>query len=251
MKKLLMLTSMAGVMVTPNLYASFSGVDGTISFGSPTFQNGNGGEFNAITTPYSGHLSLGDFPTFCLEDNSYIAQPPSGPYSYTINSGAVSGGISGATTTDTLHTGLPMDNISIGTAWLYRQFRAGSLPMLSGSGNYTEDRLADAGALQQAIWWLEDETGAGIENNYVTLATTAVAALGYADVKSDSGGAFGVVVLNLFGGPYADANGLNQDQLAIVPVPEPSTVMAGVLLLIPLGISTVRIFRRNHGKSQK
>jgi hypothetical protein len=32
---------------------------------------------------------------------------------------------------------------------------------------------------------------------------------------------------------------------ALVPVPEPTTIIAGALLLLPLGASTLRILRRN------
>lgn len=37
------------------------------------------------------------------------------------------------------------------------------------------------------------------------------------------------------------------DDVSVVAVPEPSTVLAGMLLLVPLGISTARIVRRNRG----
>ena len=80
-----MAAGLAGALAAPNLFA-YTGLDGTITFGPSTYQNGNGGEFNAITT------GLGSFPTFCIEDAEYIGQPPSGPYTYTINTGAVEGG---------------------------------------------------------------------------------------------------------------------------------------------------------------
>jgi hypothetical protein len=35
-----------------------------------------------------------------------------------------------------------------------------------------------------------------------------------------------------------------QLDLPLLPVPEPSTVMAGVLLLVPFGASTLRMLRR-------
>jgi hypothetical protein len=35
-----------------------------------------------------------------------------------------------------------------------------------------------------------------------------------------------------------------QAQLVIVPVPEPTTVIAGVLLLLPFGASTLKILRK-------
>src|SRR5208283_3440748 len=123
-------------------------------------------------------------------------------------------GDAGAYATDP-NTGLPMDNISIGTAWLYSQFQAGTLTLDDGMGSYFDaNRLANAGELQQAIWYLEDETG-GQDNGYVTLAETALGGLTDAQVKADSNGAYGVVALNLFN---MDGS-LAQNQLAVVPAP--------------------------------
>jgi hypothetical protein len=236
MKRLCMLATLAGVMAAPSLFAGF---DGQISFAASTHQSGNGGEFNAVTT------GLGSFATFCLEENENIGQPPSGPYDYFINSGAVKGG-TGVDATDS-HTGLPMDNISIGTAWLYSQFRAGTLTLDNGTGSYfSGDQTAHAGELQNAIWYLEGE--GGLDNGYVALATANLAA-GYAKVTDDSLGKYGVVALNLYDGAYyqdVTINGktyeVNQDMLGIVP--EPTTVLAGMLLLLPFGASTLRILRK-------
>ena len=211
-----MAAGLAGALAAPNLFA-YTGLDGTINFGPSTYQNGDGGEFNAITT------GLGSFPTFCLETAEFIGQPPSGPYTYTINTGAVEGGGpgNGANAIDP-NTGLPMDNISLGTAWLFSQFSAGTLTLDNGSGSYFDtDRLANAGELQQAIWYLEDENN-GVDNGYVSLAETALGT-DLTGVKADSNGEFGVVALNLF-----DSSGnLAQDELAVVP--EPTT--AGCCLL--------------------
>jgi hypothetical protein len=212
----IMAAVLAGALAAPNLFA-YTGLDGTINFGPQSpYQNGLGGEFNAITT------GLGSFPTFCIEDAEYINPPPSGPYTYTINTGAVEGGApgNGANAIDP-NTGLPMDNISRGTAWLFNQFAAGTLTLDTGSGSYFDtNRLANAGELQTAIWYLEDENG-GQNNGYVALAETALGT-DLNGIKADSNGEFGVVALNLFD---ADGN-LAQDQLA---VPEPT--MAGCFLL--------------------
>jgi hypothetical protein len=211
----MMAAGLAGALAAPNLFA-YVGLDGTLNFGASTYQNGVGGEFNAITT------GLGSFPTFCIEDAENIGQPPSGPYTYTINTGAVQGGGGGggANAIDP-YTGFPMDNISRGTAWLFSQFAAGTLTLDTGSGSYFDaNRLANAGELQQAIWYLEDENN-GVNNGYVSLAETMLGT-DLSGIKADANGEFGVVALNLF-----DANGnLAQDQLA---VPEPTT--AGCFLL--------------------
>jgi hypothetical protein len=236
MKKFCMVLSLAGVMAASNLYASF---DGTVTLYQGSYSYGNGGEFTAVTS------GLGTFQTFCIEYNEEFG--PGGTYQYTQNTGAVAGG-PGANATDP-NTGLPMDNISIGTAWLYSQFRAGTLTLDTGTGSYfNANQQANAGELQQAIWLLEDEAG-GVDNGYVTLAETALGK-NLAQIEADSNGAYGVIALNLSDGPYSTAvqspNGqtynLNQDQLAIVP--EPTTIIAGALLLLPFGASTLRILRR-------
>ena len=239
MIKIYALVGAVSLLAAPNVFASF---DGTLSFGSAgAYQNGGGGEFNVTTS------GLGNFVTFCIEHNEEISLP-SGPYNYKINTGSVKGGVSGATTTDP-NTLLPMDNISIGTAWLYSQFRAGTLTKANGSGSYYDasTRFANAGDLQNAIWFLEGE--GGVNNGYVSLAQQFAGAgnLSLLQVEADSLGAYGVVALNLFtGGNNTPQNpgGFNQDQLGLVPVPEASTMIAGALLLLPLGASALRIVRR-------
>src|ERR1017187_6241408 len=114
MKKLSTLIGVAGVLFATNLYASF---DGTLTLNSSAYSWGNGGEFTAVTS------GLGTFQTFCIEYNEEFG--PGNTYYYNQNSGAVAGG-AGANAIDS-HTGLTMDNVSIGTAWLYSQFRAGTL----------------------------------------------------------------------------------------------------------------------------
>ena len=59
----------------------------------------------------------------------------------------------------------------------------------------------------------------------------------------DANGLYGVYALNVTypnGGPA-------QDQLALVPVPvpEPTTIIAGVLLLLPFAVSTIRRSRKS------
>jgi hypothetical protein len=218
-----LVAGLAGMMMAPSLFACI-GLDGTLNFSASTYENGDGGEFNVVTT------GLGSFATFCIEVHECIGQPPSGPYAYTINTGAVSGGC-GADAIDP-HTGLPMDNISLGTAWLYSQFRAGTLTLDNGTGSYFDaNRLANAGELQNAIWYLEDEGGQN--NGYVALAETVLSKT-EAEVKADSNGVYGVVALNLF-----DANdNLAQDQLAVVP--EPSTVALIALGSGALGLALRR-----------
>jgi hypothetical protein len=238
MKKLCVLASLAGVMAAPSLFASFT-TDGTVTMNYGTYYSGSGGEFKAVTS------GLGTFLTFCIEESEYFT--PGDSYSYKINTGAVAGGGDAAPKSVDPNTGLPMDNISIGTAYLYSQFRNGGIVVSSD---------AQAGELQNAIWFLEDE-GGSLSVGIDTLLTGALGAGGAGDVnwKKDSDGAYGVVALNLFDGPpeggsynneFTAPDGtkhfLNQDMLGIVP--EPTTILAGVLLLLPFGASTLRILRR-------
>ncbi|CAN5400719.1 hypothetical protein BH23VER1_BH23VER1_31830 [soil metagenome] len=82
------------------------------------------------------------FGTFCLEKNEHF--DAGAIYRVALDgSNAIGGGFGGAV------AGVG-DPISLGTAWLYGHFAIGNL---SGYG-YS---MADAAALQDLIWWLEDE----------------------------------------------------------------------------------------------
>jgi hypothetical protein len=239
MKKLYIVLSLAGMMAATNLYAGF---DGTVTVNYGPYNGNGGGEFTANSS------GLGNFLTFCIEDNEYFN--PGGTYSYIENTGAVLGGVSGQHATDP-NTGLSMDNISIGTAWLYSQFRAGSIPVAS---------TGQAEDLQLAIWFLEGEkTSVDLTAGAITLlgdAETGTGKSDYTGLEADSGGAYGVIALNLYstspvsGAPVNETATIDgqtyyvvQDQLAVVP--ESTTVIAGALLLLPFGVSTLRILRRN------
>ena len=215
--KIVTLVSLVMWLLAFNANAAY---DGTIRvYQGSGFSYGNGGEFQAVTS------GLGTFQTFCIEENENFS--PGSVYNYRINTGAVKGG-AGANATDPF-TGNSMDNISIGTAWLYSQFRDGTLH------DYDSTK---AGVLQNAIWYLENEKAGEFNNPYVILAEFELR-LTDEQIRADSQGAYGVKALNLCDG----TGNVVQDQLAIV-VPEPTTLIAGALLLLPFGISTFRIVRR-------
>jgi hypothetical protein len=178
----------------------------------------------------------GGFQTFCVEYNEHFY--PGTTYWASISDRATYG--------SQYPTG---DPISIGTAWLYSQFAAGTLgqstPSPSDNYNYTSGsgRVASAGLLQQAIWFLEGETG-GVDNLYVALAR-ATLHLGNAGLQGDQGGAYeyGVRALNMWSSATThNQSTAIQDQLVVVP--EPTTIIAGALLLLPFGVSTLRILRK-------
>ena len=181
-----LVAGLTGMMLAPSLFA-YVGLDGTLNFTASPYAYGIGGEFNVAATPSSGAPDLGSFATFCIETSEYIGTPPCGPYTYTINTGAVPGD-AGVDATDP-HTGLTMDDISIGTAWLYSQFRAGTLTLDTGTGSYFDaNRLTHAGELQNAIWYLEDEGGQN--NGYVALVESVLGKT-QAQVKADRMGPMG------------------------------------------------------------
>lgn len=242
MKKISALMGTIGMLFATNLYAAF---DGTITLTqvAPIGPNG-GGQFTAVTS------TLGTFQTFCVEINEEFN--PGTQYNYIINTGAVSGDTGDDAYNQRPLSGLPatsgpfnMDNVSLGTAWLYSQFRAGTLTDNSGNAYNT---LANQGTLQMAIWYLEDEgdplnannslVGDQSGNTFVLKAKNALSKT-LAQIEADSNGAYGVKVLNI----YDNSNGFHQDQLAIVP--EPTTVVAGALLLLPFGVGMLRILRKN------
>jgi hypothetical protein len=236
MKKFCMVLSLAGVMVAPNLFASMSV---TLLDNTSSYSHGNGGEFRAVGNPgldsiinwgaYSsltkGTIGAADtssggynsglfgrqyFQTFCIQ--STVDFTPGNSYS------VVTG-----------------PAITIGTAYLYSRFAAGSLNGYTYT--YGSGRSASAGLLQQAIWWLQGQTG-GVDNSFVTAAGTTLG-MTAAQLQAAANGAYGVVALDLSG-----CSGPAQDQLAIVVVPEPTTVVAGALLLLPFGASVLRILRK-------
>lgn len=178
------------------------------------------------------------FQTFCVETSEYFTPGNTYTVSFSYNIKYDNGAF--------LPNGEP---ITMGTAWLYSQFAAGTL---IGSGplpyNYTYGggRTATAGDLQEVIWHLQGE--ASLVNggaDGTAFYNAAVAALG-ATINDPANGAYGVVVLNLTSG-----DGNDQDQLmvvpnpsVVVPVPEPSAVSFGFLLLLPLGLYKARAFFR-------
>lgn len=198
---------------------------------------GPGGEFNA--TVLSG--GSGTFETFCLEKNEYFAFYGQTLKVQSITSGAMSGGMGGG-----VGGSDPLDNR---TAYLYTKFRAGADggAGLSGYdyGNATA-RVSDANALQNAIWYLEQEItsiGSGITAAEATQAQAWVNqanAAGWTNLGN-------VQALNLWRETTAGSGNFNlqaQDQLYITPVPEPETYM---MLLAGLGLMGFVARRRQRG----
>jgi hypothetical protein len=195
----------------------------TVQLFDNPFQQGQGGEFRAVIGG-SGIPGLPDgttFSSFCLEKT----EPINFGTTYYIQLNTETVGY------DTNSHSMAYDELDPRTAWLYNEFSNGSLAGYNFSG---PGRKHSAGQLQNAIWFLEDETpylqSGSLAQEFVDLAE---ASSWYAN---DSIG--NVRVLNL----YADVklNGFRQDQICrISTVPAP-----GAILLAGLGTTLIGCFRR-------
>lgn len=117
------------------------------------------------------------------------------------------------------------DYLSSQTAWLYTQFRNGTLPSFDQSVNAMD-------AFQWAVWQLEDEAWIPEGHDYTAVANSFVALANQA-VANGFTGLGDVRVLNLLNADGTDA----QDQLTLVP--EPSS-----LELVAFGAVALFIGRR-------
>ena len=186
-------TRFAGVIAALGL-AQLASATPTLQLYQSGYSNGQGGEFTVIAPSLgvpagyspSATLTIGStlgFQTFCVQagqDDVYFT--PGNTYTFGISNQILGGSMDPRT-------------LNSSVAYLYSQFAQGTLAgydYTNASGN----RNADAGILQNEIWYLENELPQG---------TTS---LGSFNVLSDlalmpvSGGNFGVQVLNLW-----DANG--------------------------------------------
>ena len=176
-----------------------------------------GGEFQVYKDGV-GYL----FNTFCLERSEFFSfgQPLTVAG---ISDRAIYGG--------NPPPGLGYDLLDPRTAYLYTQFRAGTL------SNYDYDnptlRIADANSLQLAIWFIEGEIYSLSDPQallWVGEAEEATRA-GWTDIGN-------VRVLNL-----VDSQG-NRRQDQLVMVPEPSTLLLMGAGLIGIGVFGRKRFRR-------
>jgi len=189
-----------------------------------------GGVFQAVTSGF------GTFDTFCISISTQVSLDHQ--YNY-----LVSPTPDWATPIPSGYPQSPDAYISFGTAYIYDQF-------LKGAAAYggTLD-TATVNNVQYTIWYLQgllngyqDPRGNTSGYDYSAGVTSILNSIYHtttyklADLLADGNGAFGVEALNLY-------DGVKQPQL--IEVPEPTTVVAGALLLLPFGASTLRLLRKN------
>ncbi len=191
----------------------------------PEIGIGNSGEI--LVTPNGVPGVVGSFQTFCLETQEDL--PFGEDLEAAVSDKAIMGGV-----------GFQGDPISPETAWLYTEFRKGTLPGYNytpgvGVNGSNENREISAGNLQWAIWYLEDEqdTLFGDEDTpgdpayFVKLA------------QDNAGNGIGYVrVLNL----WDPTKKVPAQDLLVTIIPAP-----GAILLAGLGTAMVGWLRRKRG----
>jgi hypothetical protein len=176
------------------------------------YYSGVGGEFTLTPINVTGLTEGVAIQTFCMEYNEYLQLNRF--YDVVVNDKALNGGV-----------GSVGDPLNPKTAFLYDSFLNGTLDAYGY--NYTPGaaRAYSAGALQDVLWYLEDErpmswsTGSLQENFYY-----AALNCGWTDIGN-------IRILNLY------ENGqLRQDQLVRINIiPAPGAILLGGIGIIIIG----------------
>lgn len=198
---------------------------------TPGYYPGPGGEYTVI--PNADLISLlgqsGPFESFCMELSEFLTIGST--YEVRINTEALRGGINNGPAGP--GGGDPLD---ARTAYLYSQFRDGALAGYDYNPNAT--RASSAGALQDVIWYLEDERAmtwapGSLQDTFFTAAQNAVGSGRWAGIQN-------VRILNLWEVGYVGQL-YRQDILAAFPDPVPAP---GTIMLVGLGTTLVGWLRR-------
>jgi hypothetical protein len=177
-----------------------------------------GGPFGVVEALPGGIPGWQLFVTFCLEREEHLSQPM---YIYAISDQAVLGGEAVS------------DPLDYQTAFLYSEFSAGTLPVMTDLRNLGTYRTY----LQEAIWFFEGELTAG---EAAAAATNPYIA--YANANADPNAEYYVRVMNNYwanySGGYYHTTELAQD-LLITVIPEP-----GTMLLLGTGLIGLFVYSR-------
>lgn len=160
------------------------------------------------------------FDTFCVEVTENLASGAN--YNFNVNTGSVQGGASP----------LSPQPLVAQTAFLYSTFRTGGMASIALGGTWSGTDDDNVNALQDAIWFFQNQLGVADvhDNNLVTLSAQAAHLVGVANNAVNTGSWVGignVRILNLGSGP----NYANQDVLALVPLPQ-GVGLAGAAMLL-------------------
>jgi hypothetical protein len=232
MKRLFLGVLLAALVTPPTAFAITVTLEGN-NLGSGyngygPYQTGVGGEFtfrmsaadSGLLSGYStapgsqtaNFVSGCSFQTFCVEGPEYIY--PNATYSAELNSITRFGNVP----------------LTRGAAWLYSQFAQGILVGLDTHNNpvaynYTGNRWASAGLLQNAIWAFMGQEGLNIDLSN-PFEAAAAAAIGLGAVESQAAvGEDGVYVLNLWDDTTTPGRrNPAQDQLIYAPQVNPNSV---------------------------
>ena len=230
--------SLACVAIAAFGIAQVASANPTLQLYQSSYSNGSGGEFTVIAPSLgvpagyaaSATLDIGStlgFQTFCVQAGTDdVTFNPGSTYTFSV-SNQIMGGPSDPRTLDS------------SVAFLYSQFAQGALGGYDYSGG---NRNADAGILQNEIWFLEGE--GGTQASGAGFGSDLLADL---SLMPGSGGNFGVEVLNLW-----DANGgPAQNQLVYTGNSVPDNGTTALLIGISLlGIVFVSRKLKNRGNAK-
>ncbi len=197
---------------------------------------GDGGEYTLTPNAELAALlgSSEKFGSFCLEIPEHVSSGGQ-KYKVEINDEALGGGI----ITDEPLGDEGGDTLNDLTAYLYSEFRAGTLA--DYDYEVGDERAASAGALQNVVWYIEDEAGKtwtdgddSLEDKFYQAALDAIA-----DGWENDGS---VVVLNLYTVNVDGSITPNQSMIGLI-----STIPApGAIVLCALGSCVVGFLRQRH-----